>query len=241
MSARTPSRDVRVGSEPRVQLLPPMVRQKERTRRTRRMATFAVLVALAVTFGASAFAYIRTLQAQASLASAHDLTARILAEQGEYAEASSTARLIADTESARQIVTENEVEWTALVAALGTHVPAGASIATIGMHAPAPWEAPLAPEGELRADRVAVVDLTISGPDYASAAAFVTSVYGMEGVADAYITGTSFTDGAYRTSISIAFDSAIRTERFAPEPEDDDDDESTTSDAEGEQPGEAAP
>lgn len=241
MSTKVSTKDLHLAAEPRVQLLPPMVKQRELVQRTRRMAVFALFVSVVLALGGTAFGYLRAMQAQGALAGAHELTAQIQSQQSQYAEAAQTARLIADTESAQRVVTSNEIQWQLLVARLVGYLPPGYVIAEIGLAAPAPWEGVVAPEGELRATGIGTLSVVISGPDYAGAAAFVTAVYSMPGVADAYITKTEFKDGGYRTTISIVLDEEVRSDRFEPEPESPETDEGETTDSEGESEGEVAP
>lgn len=241
MSTKVTTKDLHLAAEPRVQLLPAIVKQRERAQRTRRMVVFFVLVAIALAFGGTAFGFLRSVQAQAALAGARDLTVQIQAQQSEYAEAAQTAQLIADTESAQRSVTSNEIDWQKLVAAIATYLPAGTTIREIGLVAPAPWEGLVPPEGELRATGIGTVAVTVASPDLAGASAFVTALYGMAGVADAYITGTARKDGTYLTTISVVIDEEARNGRFEPASEEPSEAGEETLDADGETAGEAAP
>jgi hypothetical protein len=234
MSARKSGREPYQAGEPRVQLLPPLVKQREKARRTRRLLAFAVVVSLGVALAGVAFGYLRSAQAEAALAAERLRTEQIQAEQREYAEAAQKAALVVASEQAQRDVTTNEIDWLELIGEIAAYVPAGAAIEKMGFGSPAPWEPALLPEGELRAPRVALVNLTIASADYALAAAFVREVWKMEGVADVVITGSSIDAGRYLTTITLTVNEQVITDRFL-----DDGDDSDEGEAEP-QPGETA-
>jgi hypothetical protein len=214
MSARKAAHEPYQAREPRVQLLPPLVKQREKARRTRRLLAFGIVVSIAVALGGVAFGYARASQAEASLAAERARTEQILAEQSRYAAAAQMAALIEASEAAQQAVTSNEIDWLALLTEVGQYVPAGALIEKVSVRAPAPWEVALVPEGELRAPRVGILDLTVGSADYALAAAFVRAIWEMDGVADVVITGSTVDAGRYLTTVSVTLDEKVRSGRF---------------------------
>jgi hypothetical protein len=235
MSARKSGAEPYQAGEPRVQLLPPLVKQREKSRRTRRLLAFAIVVSIGVALAGVAYGYLRALQAEAALAAEHARTEQILTEQAKYAEAAKLATLVAASEEAQRQVTSNEIDWLELVTEAARYLPAGATFSKVAVRAPAPWETALVPEGELRAARVAVLDLTITSPDYALAAAFVREIWKMEGVADVVITGSANDVGVYLTTVSVTFDERVRSERFLER-----EDEAGTDGTAEPQPGETA-
>src|SRR5690606_25793730 len=108
MSAIAPAREQVVAAEPRVQLLPPSVRQRERMREARRLMTLLVLLAVTIVGGGMTWAYFRQAQEQIALEAATARTDQLLAEQAEYAEASHLASLVEATLDAQRTVTANE-------------------------------------------------------------------------------------------------------------------------------------
>jgi hypothetical protein len=234
MSARKSAHEPYQAGEPRVQLLPPLVKQREKSRRTRRLLAFVIVVSIGVALAGVAYGYLRAVQAEVALLAEQARTEQILAEQAKYAEAAQKAALVAASEEAQRQVTANEIDWLDLFNEVATYLPAGSSISKVAVHAPAPWETALVPEGELRAPRVAIVDLTIASPDYALAAAFVRAIWKMEGVADVVITGSTVDTGGYLTTIAVTLDENVRSERFLER----EDDETGTDGAAEPQPGE---
>lgn len=203
-----------LGGEPHAQLLPPSVKLREKARSTRRLMAMVVVLAVVVagagTFGAYWFAY----QAETELAASQARTIEILAEQSKYAEGAELAAQVEATETAQRIVTANEIDWLELAGAVLGYVPCDCITVEIGLTSPAPWEPPLIPEGPLRAARIASMTLTLSATDYFSAATFVGSVRELEGLDDAFITGTKFEDGQYKTMVVLTFDSEVLARRY---------------------------
>lgn len=209
--------DLVLGGEPRVQLLPPSVREREKRHAARRMMVLLVVLALVISGGGTVFAFLRAVQAETALAAAQQRTEEILAQQQEYAEGSRVAALVNQTRAAQQQVTATEIDWLALLAKLAGYLPEGTTQAEVAFTSPAPWEPPLTTDGPLRAERIASVSLVIVGERYGDAASFIDGVRGMPGYADVVITGTTFEDGIYRTSISLSLNADILADRYGVE------------------------
>jgi hypothetical protein len=192
-----------LSAEPRAQLLPPSVKQREKNRAARRRMVMLVVLALVVTGGGVAWGFLRAVQAQVSLVATQQLTAEILEQQGEYADAARMASLVAKSEEAQQVVTATEIQWASIWADVLTYVPEGSSISGVAFQAPAPWETAFGPEGALREPRVAVVTLEISGDSYAGAAQLVADIPTIFGFSDVKIDKTELIDGVYRTTVKL--------------------------------------
>lgn len=214
-----PRNELTLGGEPRVQLLPPSVREREKRHAARRMMVLLVILAVVAAGGGVAFGFIRAVQAEAALAAAQQQTLDILAQQAEFAQGARVASLVKQTEAAQRQVTSTEIDWFALLEEITNYIPAGTTRAEVAFVSPAPWEPALIPEGQLRAGRIAAVSLTLVGPDYVAPANFITAVRMMPGFADAVITGTTFQDGQYRTAISLALNADALADRYNLQPE----------------------
>lgn len=219
MSAGTTAGPVLAG-EPRVQLLPPSVREREKSRAARRMMGLLVVLAVVVAGAGTGGAFLLTTQAESRLAEAQTETLAILAQQSQYSEGASLAAQVAATESARKVVTANEIDWTDLTAAVLAYIPCDCTSARVAFTGPAPWEPALVPEGPLRPSRVATMTLELESPTYANAADFVTNVRDLEGLADAIITTATLDAGVYTTTVVLTFDADVLARRFVPADED---------------------
>lgn len=218
MSARVKDSGM-LALEPRVQLLPPVVKQRERVRRTRRLLVFAVVVAIAVVGGGTAISYLYAREAEASLQAEHDRTALLLAQQAQFSEATKINTLVAETKRAQKLVTSTQVDWIEIFAELSARLPAGYGIEKASIKGPAPWETPLVPTGVLRDPGVAFVTVDMTGAEYRSAADFAHVVSFLDGVSDFMITRTDLGSGGYTTVMTFTLDLSRLSLEFLDEAE----------------------
>jgi hypothetical protein len=205
-----------LAGEPRVQLLPPSVKEREKSRSARRMMGLLVVLALVVAGAGTGGAFLLTTQTETRLADAQARTLDILAQQAQYSAGAQAAAQVAATQGARQTVTANEVDWLQLTADVLDHLPCDCVTAGLSFTAPAPWEPALVPEGPLRPARVATMTLELESASYATAAEFLANVRELEGLADAVITTTNFDENMYTTTLVLTFDADILAGRYAP-------------------------
>ncbi len=210
---------LQLAGEPRAQLLPASVRQREKNRSARRLMVMLIVLSVVIAGAGIAWGFLRQMTAQQALEAAQVRTAEILAQQGEYADAARIAQLVADSEEAQRVATSTEVQWAALVAAIAPYVPADTLWSGIALQAPAPWEPGLVPEGPLRQPRVAVVTLEFSGTTYAPAAVFVEAIPAIYGFSDVKIDKVELKDGLYVTTVKLTLDADALSQRFAEEPD----------------------
>jgi type II secretory pathway pseudopilin PulG len=213
MSART-VKGPALGLEPRVQLLPPMVKQRERNRRSRRLMVFAVFVAIAVIGGATAFGFLRATQAAAALSAEQARTAQILEQQAQYSEATKVNGLVSSTKMAQQLVTTTEVRWSQAMAEMNASVPAGYEVVAASAEFGAPWESAIAPTGVLRKQGVAVITVVLGGAEYRPPADFTRIVSFLDGVSDFFVEGTELKAGGYHTTVTFTLDTSKLAGRF---------------------------
>lgn len=222
-AASTPG--LTLAGEPRAQLLPPSVKLREKSRAARRRMVMLIVLAIAVVGVAVAWGYLRQAQAQQSLAATQQLTAEILAQQNQYAEAAQMATIVTQSEKAQEVVTSTEIQWAPLLVAIAAYVPEDAQLSGVAFQAPAPWEVPFAPEDPLREPRVAVVTLEFTGASYEPAARFVSAIPDIYGFADVKIDKTEYKDGVYTTTVKLTLAADAVSGRFAEAAEADEADE----------------
>lgn len=204
-----------LSGEPRAQLLPPSVREHEKSRAARRMMGLVLVLAVVLAGGGVAWAFLTQAAAQSALAESEQRTNALLAEQATYAEAARLANLVASTEQAQRTVTSSEVSWASLWNELATYVPEGTQIVGIDFLTSTPWEGQLATEGPLRVPRVATVALSFRSESYGAVAPFVERVPALYGFADVSMDSATFEDGAYTTVVTLALDTEALSGRFA--------------------------
>jgi type II secretory pathway pseudopilin PulG len=219
VSARPADRLV-LGGEPRVQLLPQSVRDKEKAAITRRRLAMLVVLAIVLVGGGYGLAWMRNGVAQQQLETARQATEVILAEQAQYSEGTRASALVAGITAARQSVTVNEIAWADVVGQIAALAPQGTTLDAATMVAQAGWEPPLSVEGPLRTPRIALLTLSFGGPSPIDAAALTLQLSQLKGYVDSRFDSSILgDDGRYVTVIRIMLDSDAASGRFAATPD----------------------
>jgi hypothetical protein len=203
-----------LGGEPRVQLLPPSVKLREKARSTRQLMVLLVILAMVVAGAGTFGAFWLAQQAESELAAEQARTLDLLAEQTEYSEGASVAAQVAATENAQRAVTANEIDWLELTTTVMGYVSCECT-PYLSFSGPAPWEPALIPEGPLRPARIATMTVDLEGTEFVWAAPFVAEVRKIPEVADAVIQMTVTEDGLYITTIVVTFDADALAKRFS--------------------------
>lgn len=210
-----------LSAEPHAQLLPPSVKQREKSRASRRLMAMLVVVSVVVAAAGVTWGYVRQVQAQLELEASQQRTAEILALQGQFADAARLADLVDKSEKAEEIVTATEIQWAPLFIAVAAYVPADVRFAGVAFQAPAPWETPFGPEGPLREPRVAVMTIELAGSSFEPASRFVAAIPSIYGFSDVKIDKTEFKDGEYLTTVKLTLNADAVSGRFLAEDETD--------------------
>jgi type II secretory pathway pseudopilin PulG len=214
--------ELRLGGEPRVDLLPPEVHEREKVRSTRRLLGLLVILAIVAVGAGYGFAIIRSAAASAELQAAQDRTQTLLAEQLEYAEASATAGMVDIALEARTLVLSNEVLWTKLIDEIKRRLPSGATVISATMAAKLPWEPEMEMQGPLRAPRVATVTFVIESPSLLDPPALIRGLSNLEGFADATPDVVTRKDTVFETTITLNLNTDVLNQRFADAGDDND-------------------
>lgn len=223
-TARTakPTPGLLLGAEPRANLLPPEVQERAKARLVRTYLVFLVVLVLLVTIGGYAFASIRVLTAQSTLAAAQTRTAQLIEEKATYGD---TIRVVSDlalADGTRLDAVSTEVLWAEVLDTIGAVLPVGSyAVAQFELSSPSPWEAPLATTGPLREPRVATIRLQIVTAGIPDVTAMYRSIETVEGLVDTSIDVTENPEGkqGYYTTITINLDAESLSGRFAEEDE----------------------
>jgi len=221
MSARQASGDGRLvlGGEPRVQLLPPAVKARERAAATRRRVAMLVVLSLVVVGAGFGYAWVRNTEAQGQLAAARAQTEAILQQQADYSEGSQALALVDAITAAQVGVTVNEIPWNDVIAGIRGMLPADTTLDAVAATAQAPWEAPLSVEGPLRKSRIATLTLTLLGPNVVDAVNLTASLQELDGYVDSRFDSSIWNGSNYVTIIRVMLDGDATTGRFGPDAE----------------------
>ncbi len=212
--ARPAAKDA-VAREPRVQLLPPSVRERERSRASMRLGVMIVVLGLVAAAGLVAFGYLRQLSSQDALAAANNRTTELFAERAQYAEATQVASTIDKILETRIAMTSYEIDLAELLGMLRSRLAPGMAIQQMEFAVQEPWGVPLTGEDVLAPPRVAVIDLTISSASIGEATTYRDALASIPGYASAVLrTTTVGTDGGVTTQLTLALATEALSGRF---------------------------
>lgn len=193
-----------LGGEPRVDLLPPEVLQATKAKGTRRILVMVAILAVLAMGGGYGVALVRATGAQAALAESQARTLELLSEQGEYADATRYAGLLAATEQTLTLATTNEIIWADIFDVVTKYL-APNSYSDWTSEAPLPWEPALVPDGPLREQRVATMNVKILTLAPIDALPLFAKLEEIEGFADASVDKVAIPESGvgYETTITI--------------------------------------
>lgn len=221
MSRDTQStREIIVGGEPRVDLLPPEVTEAKKARRVRRRLLGMFLLVAAATGLAYAGAFSVALVAEQSLNAENDRTSDLLTQQAQYAEVRTTIDRLATAEAARTVGSSTEIDFATLLSDVSAGLPVGASIVTVSAETGTPLQGYPQATIPLQPQRIATVTFTIKSANVNDVEVWLVALAAVEGYADA-VPGqvTRQDDGTYLSSVVLRVNSLAYSDRFAPEPE----------------------
>lgn len=204
-----------VAREPRVQLLPPSVRERERSRASMRLGVMIVVLGFVVSAGLIGFGYLRQMSTVDTLAQANNRTAELFAERAQYAEATQVATTIDQVLETQIAMTSYEIDIAELLGMLRARLAPGMAIQQMTFSVQAPWGVPLTGEDVLAPPRLAVVDLTVTSASIAEGTAFRNALATIPGYANALLrTTTVGTDGGVTTQLTLALANDALSGRF---------------------------
>lgn len=192
-TAPIPASKLPLGGEPRVQLLPPTVKEREKSRSAVRLGVMLIVLGLVVAGAITGLGFVRSLASDVALAAANEQASQILVEKAKYAEATQVTDTISLVQEAAVSMTSYEPDMATLYTRIFRMRPAGAWITRFDFAAQAPWGVPLATEDVLAPPRIMNLDFTLTTKSIADASDFVESLSTLPGYSTAVMQDTSVT------------------------------------------------
>jgi hypothetical protein len=193
-----------LAGEPRVQLLPPIVQEREKARAARRVLVMLVVLALLVAGAGYAFGTYRTAMARTQLADAQAKTQAILAEQGQYIEGTRVATQVAQSLETQKVTTSLEILWGPLLGDIRHMLPKGAVYDSYNVVVQTPWEIALAPMGALRTPHIAEVQIVVASKDPFDQRVLEAKLEALDGFSDVTVQSLAHDkERTYLTTISL--------------------------------------
>ena len=210
-------------SMPQVDLLPPEVRSARSLRTLKRgllLGTVAVIVACG---GGFVLAGVEVVQARGELLAAQGETARLQAEQQQYAEVPPVLAALDRASGARELGMSTEVHWTAYLRAIAAVLPPAVSLESFTVSGATPMLAPPVPTDPLQGPSVGQIQFTGRSATVPDTAAWVDALNSISGFSDAWVSAVTAeeSEGAtfYTVESTVQFTEAAYDDRFVEEGE----------------------
>ena len=223
-----------VGGIPRIDLLPPEVRARLRSRSLRRGLGVLVVAVVVATGAGSALAVLNAAASAGALSAEQARSQELLAQQVEFVEVTQLANAKAGIEQAQLLGSSTEILWPAYVEAIRATLPPGCDFGMLTVTASSPIALVAQPALPLQVARVATVQLTVTAPDLATVSAWIAQLPGLPGFADATLTTIERTEATVKANVIINVTEAAYANRFLEVPEDPDAETDDASETEGE-------
>jgi hypothetical protein len=206
-----------VGGEPRVHLLPPQVMIDRKGRVVRRrlgIGVLAVLVLVAVGFGAASLSLVNS---QANLLTAQNDTSSILQQQAKYGDVLKVKADASAIQSSQKLATAQEILWQPFYTSFEATVPAGGKITSLSAALDNPFgtTAPSSQTpGPLDGTHIATVTGTLTMPQ-AAISGWLNSLPSLKGFVDVTPTSVAAAQaGVYTVSFTMHINKDLLANRF---------------------------
>jgi Tfp pilus assembly protein PilN len=220
-----------IGGVPKVDLLPPELKEAREWRRARGRALILVLLGALVMLTAVAAA---TWWAQLNTAARDAAQARtdeLLAMQSEFVEVNQVQGAIRSAEDALAQASTTDILWRDLLVDLQRTLPAGTRITTLTIESSSPTAALALPTDPLRAERVASVTFTAVSASVPDVVSWTRAVLDVPGVVYAAPRSTIADESLSTFTVEMSVD--VDGERLRNQPEAAEDAETETQEDAG--------
>jgi hypothetical protein len=182
---RTAASGLVIGGRPHVDLLPTEVLVERRQRAGVRRAWLGVVVVAVAVGAVIVLASASAIQADSSLAEAHQETDSLLVQQQQYRDVRTTETQSELLRAAQSVGGSTEIDWQATLQRVQSSLPAGVTITGVQIDSAtpmAPYEQATTP---LQGQRVATLTIDAASPTLPSVPAWLDSVRKVPGYVDA--------------------------------------------------------
>ena len=216
MSRTSASDELIIGGEPRVDLLPPIVKSRQRGKVIRRNLGFAVVAVIVLVAAGSGVAFWQAVLGHTQLAAAQQRTTELLAEQAKFVEVRQVQDDVDLSLAARQVGASTEVDWKAYLEEIRGVLPSDVTIDAVDISAASPlvlFEQPTVP---LQSARIATIMITMTSPGLPTVPDWLEGMSALPGYADGAPGSITRSDtGAYEVELTLHINEGAYSNRFA--------------------------
>jgi len=206
------------GGIPRVDLLPPEVKEGQRAVRRRSWMAVGVIAALGLTAGAYVISLSVATSAQAALEREQGRSIELLDAQAEFSEVRTVTQTAELITAAQQVGALTEIQWRPFIGAVQATLPSGVTIVEFSINSASPTLSLPQPESPLLAARAATIVFTAESPDLPNVRAWLDNLTQILGYTDATPGAVRLNEdtGFYEATITMGVSDQARSGRFAP-------------------------
>jgi Tfp pilus assembly protein PilN len=207
---------IAVGEEPRVNLLPPEVRQRRRAKVVRRRIGFLVILMVTLILGGTALIRAQALQSQRQLAIATMNTKSLKLQQDKYGQVQKIQDQVDTIEAAQQVGTSTEIDWKAYLISVQATLPANVTLDTINVDSATPFVPYTQATAPLQGSRIATLSFTAKSATLPKVPTWLIALTSLRGYADASPGSVTRNEaGGYLVNITMHINESAFTHRFA--------------------------
>lgn len=203
-----------LGGPARVDLLPPEIKAAKGAAAVRRRLALGLVGVIVVCALGYSVVTIGAVTAAGQLESERSETTRLIAEQGQYSEASTLAGRVAGITAALMTASSTEIDWASYVEALVRIAPTGTRVA-VAVDSSSPVEAIAQPLLPLEKARTANVVITLESKSLSSSAEYLERLKALVGYEDATANSVSYdAEKGYVTVLTLHINKEALRNRF---------------------------
>lgn len=215
MSARKAVTELVVGAPPRVDLLPPEVRERERDRAAAGVAVFAIVVAILVVGAGYAAGAVWNLSAQTQLTSISNRTQLLLNEQSKFAEVEQIKGQLDLVAAGQRVGAASMTDWGALVGQITAVLPG--TVGSFRGDVASPLDGYPQSTVPLQGPRLGAMQVTVRTATLPDVSTWIDALIKLEFVVDVTPGTISVQeDGSYLTDLTVNLNEKAINNPFAP-------------------------
>ncbi len=197
-----------IGAAPRIDLMPPEVRQRQKDKSAR----FGLIMMVVIVAGGVVVGYLIALLAvgisQSQLASEQQRTETLLTAQQQYAEVPQITSVLEAGADGEAVATSSQIDWGIVVRQIQATMPANLGLIDISAAATSPTVAVPVPVGSSEVPYVAALTISAESATVPDTAEWLRRLRTVTGYAGAWLTTISESSGRYSVSVTLHLDDA---------------------------------
>ncbi len=216
MISRSKSQLIETGEYPRIDLLPPEIRNKRKARRIGRRIGYGTLLLTMVMFGEAAYVRAQAIQAGKNLRIEQRMTQSLLLQQNQYREVQIVQEKIDLIQAAQRVGSSTEIKWETFLKAVQSTLPPNVKIDSFNIDSETPFSSYSQANTPLQGQRIATLNFTATSSTLPRVPDWLTSLSTLPGYSDASPGSLTRNDsGSYSLNINMHINRAAFTNHYA--------------------------